>query len=183
MIRLPPPVRLDMEFTLTSFGSVTEHLISFGADKGTGSNAYGFAVAANGGLTFGRMGTNNLTSTTAATTFDNGCSTAITTLRTDTRYHLTLQSHASGSPVGRGADNFTIVLTNLTDTAVSPVSVTAAGFGLNGNSFANLRVGSNITAGTMAGTVSKLTLVAPEPATATRSLLALAGLVARRRRH
>lgn len=181
----PAPLIMNMEFSLSSFGTVSEHLVSFIADTPYGNSAYGFNVASNGTLSFGRSGPSNITSTTDASTFDSGFSTTVTTLSLNTNYNLMLQSHATpdadGNP-GRGSDNFTIILTNLDNTSASPVEMTWNGFGLNGNRFEKICIGSNLTGGTMAGTVSKLSIVAPEPATATLSLLALAGMAARRRR-
>lgn len=179
----PAALIATVDFSLTSFGSANENFVSFLAAANTANSldAYGFVVNNTGTLSFGRMGTGTITSTTA------GCalaqSAAIATLALNTNYSLTLQSHATGTPVGRGNDNFTIVLTNLDDISSTPVRVTTQGFGLNGNAFGSVRIGSNLSTGTLAGTVTKLSIIAPEPATATLSLLALAALATRRKRH
>lgn len=185
----PGYLEMQMVFTLTAVGSDAENLIAFRADAGTGANAFGFVVSATGSsssatLTFGRMGTDNLCSGNAVTL--DKSTTVSTALTLNHQYELVLVSAMTpdGSNIaGRGLDNFTITLKDLTDTTVQTISTTSSGFGLNGSSFARLSVGTFKTGEVthLTGTVSSLTL-APEPATATLSLLALAGLAARRRR-
>ena len=187
----PAKFYMSLEFSVTQFADHTVHFLSFGANAGGSYNAYGFILSSEGALTFGRMGTDNLCDASQITTADNKVDIGI--LQTDKTYTLTLTSFADTTGTsypGQGTKNFLITL-NADE--VEPVSVTAAGFGLNGNNFANLRMGSGYsvpegqTGSALAGTISSISLLAaapvPEPATATLSLLALAGLAARRRRH
>ena len=181
----PAPVIVTITFTITQNpGSYDQHFLSFGSDGDTSSNAYGFKVKTSGQLEFGQMGTNDLIGT------GDGVGTGYTcviadSLTLDDHYELTLVSKASGDTPGRGSDNFDITLTNLDTNEV--ITKTAQGFGLNGSAFGNLFIGSACSSDTdvMKGNISSISICSPvpEPATATLSLLALAGLAARRRRH
>ena len=165
-------------FTLNGLATAgTEHnlvnVLSSNIGTGQGQsvqyNAYGFYV--NGStLTFGRSHCNASNSLTLA---DNKV-VVTDSLAANTTYTLTILSQATGSTVGRGSDNFAITLTS--DAGVN-ITKTAAGFGLNGEKCTGFVLGDADLNGSATFSAN-----VPEPATATLSLLALAGLAARRRR-
>ena len=146
---------------------------------GTGGNApndyrgWGISVGTAGALTFARV---------KADAGINDNSLSLGTLVAGTTYTITIISN--GTPdangiVGRGTGNFDISV----DDGNSVGNFTAAGFGFNGYEFDKLVIGKGTASGATAvdGVVSVAVYI-PEPATATLSLLALAGLAVRRRR-
>ena len=146
---------------------------------GTGHNAvndyrgWGISVGTAGALTFARV---------KADAGINDNSLSLGTLVAGTTYTITIISN--GTPdangiVGRGTGNFDISV----DDGNSVGNFTAAGFGFNGYEFDKLVIGKGTASGATAvdGVVSVAVYI-PEPATATLSLLALAGLAVRRRR-
>ena len=185
--------KVDITFTLTDVTTAnTLFTIAANSDKQAG---WGVTIK-DGSLYLGQMTINAGNTTSAMHSYTANC-TAIGTVSANTSYTLSIISNAStlganGATVsaGRGIDNFSITLTS---DSMEPVSTTAAGFGLNGTTINRVYLGgSNSTNdnGTF-GTVTNFALsipgtaptpVVPEPATATLSLLALAGLAARRRR-
>ena len=146
----------------------------------TGYNAvndyrgWGISVGAEGVLTFARVN---------ADTSVKDNSTSLGSLVAGTTYTITIISN--GTPdanglVGRGTGNFDI---SVDDGSGSVANYAAAGFGFNGDHFDKIIIGKGTASGATAvdGVVSVAVYI-PEPATATLSLLALAGLAARRRR-
>ena len=146
---------------------------------GTGNNAvndyrgWGISVGTAGALTFARVNADT-------TVKDNSLS--LGTLVAGTTYTITIIS--DGTPdangiVGRGTGNFDISV----DDGNSVANFAANGFGFNGDHFDKFVIGKGTASGATAvdGVVSVAVYI-PEPATATLSLLALAGLAARRRR-
>ena len=186
--------KVDITFTLTDVTS-TNTLFAIAANSATQA---GWGVTIKGGsLYLGQMTINTGNTTSAMHTYSANCST-IGTVTANTSYTLSIISSASttgtdGSTVspGRGTDNFSVTLSS--DSMATPVTSTVAGFLLNGDSLSRVYIGgSNGTADS--GTFGNVTSFAlsipgtaptppvPEPTTATLSLLALAGLAARRRR-
>lgn len=160
-------------FTITSDGPWDSR---GGGNKTSDKVGYGLYLDSNGALTFNRS---DVTATYAVTMDDS--KTVVATLGADKTYDIVLTSYAkpdASSKVGRASDNFYISVTPQGGTATT---MNLAGFGLNAeDGLGAVVIGS---ANGVAGSISNLTIKSvPEPTTATLSLLALAGLVARRRR-
>ena len=141
-----------------------------GADGGIRDTyrGWGINLEADGALTFARV------QASGAIT-DN--KTSLGTLEAGSTYTITIVSNGTKNNdgiVGRGTGNFDISVFNGTTTQ----TYTANGFGLDGSYLDKFIIGQ---ANGVNGTLS-VTAMVPEPATATLSLLALAGLCARRRR-
>ena len=135
--------------------------------------------------------------TSMMSNYSENCS-AIGTVTANTSYTLSIISSASttganGSTVSpsRGTDNFSVTLSS--DSMTTPVTSTVAGFSLDGNSLGRVYIGGskspddsgtfgNVTSFALSIPGTAPTPSVPEPTTATLSLLALAGLAARRRR-
>ena len=170
-------ITLTFSLTETPTASGAHNLVNVRSSNiGTGQgqsvqyNAYGVYIDGST-LIFGRS---HCTAADALTLVDNKV-TITTNLTANTEYTLTLTSYGTGTPAGRGAENFSITLT---DVQGNTITKTAAGFGLNGNECTGFILGDSDLKGTATFTAAP----APEPTTATLSLLALAGLAARRRR-
>lgn len=186
--------KVDITFTLTDVTS-TNTLFTIAANSASQAG-WGVTIK-EGSLYLGQMTINAGNTTSAMHNYAANCS-AIGTVTANTSYTLSVISSASttganGSTVspGRGTDNFSVTLS--TDSMTTPVTATVAGFGLNGSSLSRVYIGgSNSTSEN--GTFGNVTSFAlsipgtaptpsiPEPTTAALSLLALAGLAARRRR-
>ena len=146
---------------------------------GTGNGAsgdyrgWGISVGTAGALTFARV---------KADTGINDNQLSLGNLVAGTAYTITIISN--GTPddnglVGRGAGNFDISV----DDGNSVANYTANGFGFNGDHFDKIIIGKGTANGaTGVDGVVSVAVYIPEPATATLSLLALAGLATRRRR-
>lgn len=166
-----------MSFSLTDIpvSGTNQNLIHVrSSDIGTAygqsqaQNSYGFFVNGNT-LTFGKSNCDASNTLTAFSKTD-----IFTALEANTTYTLTLYSQETGSPVGRGTDNFAIELTSGQNVLYSG---NLAGWGLNGSKCTGFLIGDV----DLKGNATFKALI-PEPATASLSLLALAGLAARRRR-
>ena len=185
--------KVDLTFTLTDVTS-TNTLFTIAANS-SGQAGWGVTIK-EGSLYLGQMTINTDNTTSAMYSYSANC-TAIGTVSTNTSYTLSIISSASTKgaddttvAAGRGIDNFSVTLSS---DSMAPSSYTVAGFGLNGNSLNRVYIGgsnSQSESGTY-GSVSSFALsipgtaptpAVPEPTTATLSLLALAGLAARRRR-
>ena len=148
--------------------------------SGWESNAYGFSLTDEGMLRFSR----------------NDCITEVSDFIVDIAmleagitYNITLTSHAqplmlesgvssSGDNmcIGRGSENFTITIS----CEEFSKTITASGFGLNGDEFAYMELGGE---NGPSGTISHLTIkTIPEPASALLSMLTLVSFTVRRRR-
>lgn len=162
----------------------------FGVACGTsanGLNGWGVRVNADGSLQMGResVGGANLNQVGQV---GNGAawselSSSSASITAGEWFHVTVSSTG-----GRGSSNFTLYINGVQ-------VATSNGFGLNGNSFNNLFLGSSLNGSVSGLTVDGTVLDAnaiqqimantnptPEPATASLSLLGLAALMMRRRR-
>lgn len=152
------------------------NVITPGLDRDYDYDGFGFHIQSNGTLTFCRL---NISDSEVISISDN--INSIATLSIGSTYSISLASSGSttDSPIiGRGTDNFTITLMQ-DDTLLSETTV--AGFGLNGVKLESILIGDADSSVT--GTVSDINIYTiPEPSTATLSLLALSGLLLRRRR-
>lgn len=186
--------KVDITFTLTDVTS-TNTLFAIAASS---DNKTGWSVTIKeGSLYLGQMTINASNTTSAMSDYSANCS-SIGTVTANTSYTLSIISsesttEANGSTVspGRGTDNFSITLSSASMT--TPVTSTVAGFGLNGTNLSRVYIGGSNSmseSGTF-GTVTSFALSipgtaptpnVPDPATATLSLLDLAGLAARHRR-
>ena len=164
----PGFAKVVLTLNLTNLDA-TGNIFTVQTDAQQNQSGWGFYLGAEGALTFGQTNWNGGNPTIHTTKASCG------TLTAETEYTITIVSNGTGSVVGRGTDNFTITVAA---EGLETASYTADGFGLNGNYVNKLMVGS---ANGVNGTLGVVAYV-PEPATATLSLLALAGLAARRRR-
>ena len=164
----PGFAKVVLTLNLTNLDA-TGNIMTVMTDNSANQSGWGLYLGAEGALTFGQANWNGGNPNIHTAKADCG------TLTADTEYTITLVSKGTGSVVGRGTENFTITVAA---EGIEAATYTADGFGLNGNYFSKMMVGS---ANGVNGTVGIVAYV-PEPATATLSLLALAGLAARRRR-
>ena len=152
---------------LTGTGNIFS-VITAGGAVDNNYRGWGVILKADGALTFARV---------KGDTTIHDQATSLGTLEAGTTYTITIVSNGtkdSNGIVGRGTGNFDISVFD--GTTANTYSVT--GFGLNGQYLDKFVIGQ---ASGVNGTLS-VTAMVPEPATATLSLLALAGLCARRRR-
>ena len=164
----PGFAKVVLTLNLTNLDA-TGNIFTVQTDAQQNQSGWGFYLGAEGALTFGQTNWNGGNPTIHTTKASCG------TLTAETEYTITIVSSGTGSVVGRGTENFTITVAA---EGIEAATYTADGFGLNGNYVNKLMVGS---ANGVNGTLGVVAYI-PEPATATLSLLALAGLAARRRR-